>query len=83
MTTCIVTTEANSLMAPLHDRMPVIVPREAHSAWLDPETPGDELRGLLRPYPSEAMEMYEVDPKYVNSPRNDGPECIEPVGADQ
>jgi putative SOS response-associated peptidase YedK len=76
----IITTAANVLVAPVHDRMPVILPRDAHDAWLDPEPRAPEtLRDLLHPYPSAEMESYEVSTA-VNSVRADGPECIAPAG---
>lgn len=79
--TCtILTTAPNELVAPVHDRMPVIVTPDTHDAWLDPavEQP-DRLSPLLRPYPAEAMDAYPVGP-LVNSPTHDGPELIERAG---
>jgi putative SOS response-associated peptidase YedK len=57
--TCtIITTAANDLIGPIHDRMPVIVPHEDQSTWLDPETNHpDVLRALLTPYPAGEMAM--------------------------
>ena len=72
----IVTTIANQLLRPLHDRMPVILAPDDHAAWLGEDAARD-VAELLRPYPSEAMWAYRVSP-VVNSPKNDGPECIEP-----
>ena len=75
----IVTTVANSLLAPVHDRMPVILSREAEACWLDTSvTDTAELRELLLPYPSSEMHVYEVSP-VVNKVDNDTPECIIPV----
>jgi putative SOS response-associated peptidase YedK len=79
--TCtIITTEPNPLIARFHHRMPVILPPEAHSVWLDPaeKEPG-ELLPLLVPYPEDGMEAFAVSPK-VNNPHNDSPEIIEPAG---
>ena len=75
----IVTTDANALIEPLHDRMPVILLPEAESLWLDP-TVGDlaDLVDVLKSYPSHLMETLEVSPT-VNSPAHEGPECLEPV----
>ena len=75
----IITTEANELIRPIHDRMPVILPRETESFWLDPdvEDPG-ALSSVLVPYSSQDMEVYEVS-SLVNRPGNDGPEVILPV----
>ncbi|MFC4735992.1 SOS response-associated peptidase [Bacillus daqingensis] len=76
----ILTTEANSLMEDIHDRMPVILDEAARSIWLDRSVQDTEkLRGLLTPYPAEKMEAYRV-PQIVNSPKHNGPECIEPAG---
>ena len=73
-TAAIVTTEANDLMRPIHDRMPVILPREALGTWLDPENRHPE--DLLRQFPADAMETWQVGAA-VGNPRNDGPELIE------
>jgi putative SOS response-associated peptidase YedK len=75
----IITTEPNSLMASIHNRMPVILPRDRYAEWLDPaERPADALQGLLRPYRPDEMEAYPVS-TLVNNPRHDAPECIERV----
>ena len=75
----IITTEPNELMAPIHDRMPVILPPEAHEEWLDRSNRDTAvLQRLLAPYPSEAMAAYEVG-KAVGDVKNDTPEVIEPV----
>ncbi len=72
----IITTEANDLLKPIHDRMPVILPRDAEEFWLDPDVddPG-ALGSLLIPYAAGAMDTYEVSP-LVNSAANDSPEII-------
>jgi putative SOS response-associated peptidase YedK len=75
--TCtIVTTEPNSLMATIHNRMPLILKPEAISAWLDssPRAP-ESLKGLVQSFPAELMELYPVS-TLVNSPANDRAECI-------
>ena len=80
LTFTIITTSANELMSPIHDRMPVILHEKDESKWLDPEfKDADKLKSLLQPYPSNMMEAYEVS-SIVNSPKNDTPNCIEPVG---
>lgn len=56
----IVTTTPNALMAPLHDRMPVIVEPEAWDLWLDPEAPQPELERLIAPYPKDDLVAYPV-----------------------
>jgi putative SOS response-associated peptidase YedK len=75
----IVTTEANELVRSLHERMPVILPREAYKHWLDPAYAKlEELQALLRPYPAEEMAAFPVSTR-VNSPRVDDAACIVPV----
>jgi len=71
----IITCPANDLVAPLHNRMPVILAPEAHARWLDAKA---DARSLLRPCPSTWLEAFPVDPR-VNSPQNDDPECIQPA----
>lgn len=71
----IVTTKANAAVAPLHDRMPVILPRDAERAWLAPDTAPSRLRGLLVAAPADALAPRAVGPA-VNDARNDGPECL-------
>ena len=75
---CVVTTAPNELVAEVHDRMPVILGRDAYAEWLDPGTPESRLKEqlALAPYPADRMAARVVGPK-VNSPRNDGPECVE------
>jgi putative SOS response-associated peptidase YedK len=76
----IITTGPNDLMAPIHNRMPVILAREVEEAWLDPDIVEPEhLLPLLRPYPAEAMEAYPVS-RLVNAPKNDSPLCIRRAG---
>ena len=75
----IITTEANELLHPIHDRMPVILPREMESFWLDHDVEdGDALSNVLVPYQSVEMEAYEVS-SLVNRPGNDRPEVVLPV----
>lgn len=75
----IITTDANELVNAIHDRMPVILPAEAYDAWLDPANQGAKgLEDLLRPFPSDAMDIYPVS-RYVNKPQNKGPECVRRV----
>jgi putative SOS response-associated peptidase YedK len=76
----IITTSANDLMQPIHDRMPVILPRSQQSTWLNPaiQTAADVLP-LLVPYAAADMEAYPVS-RLVNSPENNSPDCIRPVG---
>jgi len=74
----IVTTDANAFMVPIHNRMPVILASQDYDPWLDPAVPTDSLRALLKPYEADEMEAYAVS-KMVNSPRNDSPQCLEPI----
>ena len=72
----IITTAANDLLRPIHDRMPVILSRGLEEFWLDGsvEDPG-ALGSVLIPYADDAMDTYEVS-TLVNSAANDGPEVI-------
>ena len=75
----IVTTKPNDFVAPIHNRMPVILSEETEALWLDPMTENPStLEPILTPYPAELMESYEVS-SYVNATRNEGRECIHPV----
>jgi len=70
----IITTTPNELMSGIHDRMPVIIPREEEMTWLSPR-PDPALSGLLKPFPAGQMEAWPVS-KLVNSPKNDSPEIV-------
>lgn len=73
----LLTTSPNELMQPIHDRMPVLLPRESWDLWLDPEvSDAGRLKPLLRPAPADTMEAFPVS-QHVNSPRNDDPKCLE------
>jgi len=74
----ILTTEANELMRPIHDRMPVILDSAAESTWLDPGSSADALRSLFVPSASERMQAYAVS-SWVSNARHQGEQCIEPV----
>ena len=71
----IITTSDNELMKPIHDRMPVILPKENREIWLNPESNKAELKELLVPYDSNKMDKYRVS-DVVNSWKNDLPECF-------
>ena len=72
----IVTTTPNELVAPLHNRMPVILSPDAYSRWLDPEEPGPpELLALL---PDGELKAFPVS-TFVNSPVHDDPLCAKPL----
>jgi putative SOS response-associated peptidase YedK len=79
----LLTTQPNELILAVHNRMPVILKPRDYELWLDPEVQEVErLQSLLRPYPPEEMEAYAVS-RYVNSPDNDDPRCIEPLPQQQ
>lgn len=75
----IITTTPNRLIAPIHNRMPVILRKQFHNYWLDPNNSDEtKLVEFLNPYPPEEMSAFEVT-KFVNSPKNDSPFCCEPI----
>ena len=75
----ILTTTPNALIEPIHNRMPVILPTEAHEEWLALDSHDtDALQRLLVPYSPDAMEAYEVGTA-VGNVRNDTPEVIAPA----
>jgi putative SOS response-associated peptidase YedK len=76
----IITTRANELLAPIHDRMPVILAADHWPAWLgEADASNDELKTMLKPYPPECMTMWPVA-KRVGNVRNDGPDLLDPIG---
>jgi putative SOS response-associated peptidase YedK len=74
----IITTSPNKLMEPIHNRMPVIFDKQKCKIWLDSSVNSNELISLLKSYPEELMEAYEVS-SLVNNPSFDSPECILPI----
>jgi putative SOS response-associated peptidase YedK len=73
----IVTTEANPLIQPIHDRMPVILPPSAYADWLDPaQQSPEEVLPLLSSSAANDLEAYPVGPT-VNRATHDAPECME------
>ena len=74
----IITTDANDLIAKIHDRMPVILSKKDEKVWLDPALDITEAIKMLHPYPAEEMKMYPVS-TLVNKPENDIPQVIESV----
>jgi putative SOS response-associated peptidase YedK len=75
----IVTTDSNDLIQPIHNRMPVMLSGDDALQWLDVDDETAHELALLKPYPSEKMEGYDVS-ALVNNLRNDSPECIRPIG---
>jgi putative SOS response-associated peptidase YedK len=76
----IVVTEANEIMSPIHDRMPVILAPENWDVWLETDAKDlQALQVLLKPYPAEDMVAWPVS-TMVNSPKTNSMECIEALG---
>lgn len=76
ITCSILTGPANTLIAPLHDRMPIVVEPEDRERWLHPEPlEAVAVEDILRPPPDELFEMFEVS-REVNNVHNDGPQLI-------
>jgi putative SOS response-associated peptidase YedK len=79
VTCTIITTVANDLVEPIHQRMPVILDSQTYNLWLDPSFDKiDSLQAFLNPYPADRMKVYPVS-SLVNSPKNDRPECKQPI----
>lgn len=78
--TCtIITTDANEFVRPVHHRMPVIISPDDYDLWLDREIDDAEaVLPLLKGAPEDALQMYEVS-VFVNSARNESPQCIAPL----
>lgn len=74
-TFCIVTTRANALVRPIHNRMPLILKPSDYARWLSEE---DDPRDLLKPFATEPMTIWPVSTR-VNSYQNDDPSLIEPA----
>ena len=77
----IITTSANELIQPIHDRMPVVLGKEDVVGWIAPVTKLEKVLAMLKPFPSEKMAAYPVN-SAVNNARHDGPECVAKIGAD-
>ncbi len=77
----IIVTAANPLLAPIHDRMPVILDPKNYARWLG-ETPAapDELQAMLKPYPPNEMEAFKIGTK-IGNPRHDEPSLVEPLAS--
>jgi putative SOS response-associated peptidase YedK len=83
MSFSILTTAANEFMREIHDRMPVILGPSNEDAWLDPENRNKEsLQLLLKPCPSSWLTAAAVS-TLVNSPKNNGPEVLQPAGVSE
>jgi len=79
----IITTQPNTLLEPIHNRMPVILQQKDHERWLDREYHDTEaLAGLLTGFPASRMKADRVS-RVVSSSQNNVPECLEPVRAEE
>lgn len=74
----IIVGEANEVVSPVHSRMPVILPRNSWSTWLDPHSDDATLQSLLQSAPAKGMHAYRVG-QHVNNPQNDDPACLAPA----
>jgi putative SOS response-associated peptidase YedK len=75
----LLTTEANELVRPVHERMPVILNPRHYAEWLDPDLTNPALLAdWLRPFPADALTAYPVS-TFVNDPRNEGVACVTPL----
>ena len=77
-TMAIMTTSPNELVAPIHNRMPVILDRDALDAWLDPDADLGLIHSLLAPAPIDSLRMWPVSTA-VNHVASDGPELLRPI----
>lgn len=77
--TCLLTIGPNGMMAPIHDRMPVLLDDAQVEAWLDPALPDALLQQLCTPAPDDWLIATAIG-NYVNNSRNEGPECLAPAG---
>ena len=81
LTCSVLTTSANEVLSPIHDRMPVVLEREQWDTWLDPQADMGDVRELLAPAPDDTGERYRVSTR-VNSVANNSPELLEPLAED-
>lgn len=81
-TCALITVPPNSLVAPVHNRMPAILSTDHESSWLDLDCQSPAiLTNLLKPYPAHLMESFHVSPR-MNSPRVDDPNCVGSISPD-
>lgn len=76
----ILTTESNDVVEPIHDRMPVVLPRDEERIWLEADS--EERRELCRPYPGDDLAAYPISAR-VNNPANDDAWVIESLDTEQ
>jgi putative SOS response-associated peptidase YedK len=72
------TTSANDLMAPIHDRIPVMLNPDQYQHWVHPKTPIDEMKFLFKPTNFKSLSTYEVS-TYVNKVANQDATCLQPI----
>ena len=75
-TFAILTTDANPLVAEVHNRMPVILHPQEEAGWLNPEISPEQAQAFLKPFPADLLSVYEVSPK-VNAPANNTPDLLQ------
>ncbi|WP_010630221.1 SOS response-associated peptidase [Halomonas sp. KM-1] len=75
----LVTVSTNDFLAPLGDRLPALIAADDAQRWLDPGTPTEAARALLRPAPRELLGAFPVS-RRVNDPNNQDPACAHPTG---
>lgn len=78
----VITTDANEVVAPIHNRMPVILHQEDESKWIGNQLSNEEIAGMLKPIESEMITTYPVSEK-VNSPVNDDESILIPVAPEE
>ena len=69
----------NDVLRPIHNRMPAMLSNDDAQKWLAVDDEIAHALTLLKPYPPEMMEGYDVS-ALVSNPRNDSPECVRPIG---
>ncbi len=84
VTACVLTTNAVGPLAQVHDRMPLVLPPSAWEAWLDPDAGSDSVTDLIVPPSADLVATMELRPvsALVNSVRNNGPELLAPMAAE-
>lgn len=76
----IITTTANEVVSPVHERMPVVLGGNAVGEWMNQQATANDLKALLQQFPAGLMAARAVS-KYVNSPKNSGSQCIQQVNS--
>jgi putative SOS response-associated peptidase YedK len=79
LVTCtILTTDPNTLLEPIHDRMPVIIHPDRYRSWLDPRTPRPAVEDMVRPWPSDELRAWKISHR-VNDANADDVEVLQPI----